>query len=123
MSTPDPAPSRLEKRQSPFPDAGEARLFLEKNNYTQRRLIDGAALLPFFGMLLFLVPIVWPKEDAGERVFTSSAALYIFIVWLVLILMGAYLTWRIKPVDDGDTAEKTAPVDESEEQGPTEWAR
>ncbi|TDK41225.1 hypothetical protein [Antarcticimicrobium luteum] len=64
-------------------------VFLERQTYRRRRLMDAARLLPVLGALLFAVPLLWPgAEDAGTAapVPTSRAIRYIFVVWALLIL-------------------------------------
>ena len=70
-------------------------LFLERRSYRQRRLMDAARLLPLLGVLLWLIPLLWPQRDpAGEvaAVSTSSAILYIFGVWVVLALIALFVS-------------------------------
>ena len=64
-------------------------VFLERQTYRRRRLMDAARLLPVLGALLFAVPLLWPAaNDAGGAapVPTSRAIRYIFVVWALLIL-------------------------------------
>lgn len=64
-------------------------LFLERQSYRRRRLTDAARLLPFLGAALLAVPLLWPDHRAeGEAVPLSSAILYIFACWGLLILVG-----------------------------------
>lgn len=63
-------------------------VFLERQSYRRRRLSDAARLLPLLGALLFAVPLLWPQGDAGDRMPTSSAILYIFGIWASLILVN-----------------------------------
>lgn len=70
-------------------------LFLERHSYRQRRLMDAARLLPVLGVLLWLIPLLWPQRDAAGQVAavsTSSAILYIFGVWVVLALIALLLS-------------------------------
>ncbi len=53
-------------------------------NNRQRRLGDAAKLVPFLAAILMLVPVLWSLGSA-----TSSAMVYIFSVWgLLIILIG-----------------------------------
>ena len=52
-----------------------------------QRVKESALILPFVGMILFLLPIMWPRSsevgaDAGTS--TSTALIYLFIVPLLL---------------------------------------
>jgi len=71
-------------------------LFLERRSYRRRRLVDVARLLPLLGVLLLLVPLMWPGSDraavaSGQvaPVPMSTAITYIFAVWVVLIAGAA----------------------------------
>ncbi|MDX5401781.1 MAG: hypothetical protein LPK02_05410 [Rhodobacterales bacterium] len=69
--------------------------FLERRRYRQRRLMDAARLLPLLGVVLWLIPLLWPQRDpAGEvaAVSTSNAILYIFGVWILLALIALFLS-------------------------------
>lgn len=75
-------------------------VFLERQSYRRRRLMDAARLLPVFGAALFMVPLLWSSGDDGEAaVHTSTAMIYLFGVWAVLILCAAMFSkfarrWR-----------------------------
>ncbi|OZB15097.1 MAG: hypothetical protein B7X55_10160 [Rhodobacterales bacterium 34-62-10] len=84
-------------------------LFLERRSYRQRRLMDAARLLPLLGVLLWLIPLLWPQRDpAGEvaAVSTSSAILYIFGVWVLLALIALFVSLMLdskaETADDGN---------------------
>ena len=78
-------------------------LFLERQTYRRRRLMDAARFLPFVGGFLLVVPVVW----AGTSM-TTSGTLYIFGLWLLLIVVAGLLSRRLKTriddteIDDGD---------------------
>lgn len=70
-------------------------LFLERRSYRQRRLMDAARLLPLLGVLLWLIPLLWPQRDPADEVAavsTSSAILYIFGVWVLLALIALFVS-------------------------------
>jgi hypothetical protein len=73
-------------------------LFLERRSYRQRRLMDAARLLPLLGVLLWLVPLLWPQGSGQsapaqvDAVSTSSAILYIFGVWILLAFAALFLS-------------------------------
>ncbi|SLN75274.1 hypothetical protein [Ruegeria meonggei] len=61
-------------------------LFLERQSYRRRRLTDAARLLPVLGAALIAIPLLWPSGDAvQDGIPLSSAILYIFSCWVVLI--------------------------------------
>lgn len=64
-------------------------VFLERQSYRRRRLADAARILPFLGAGVICVPLLWPDASAGEAAMPlSSAILYIFSCWAVLILVS-----------------------------------
>ncbi|MEM9576593.1 MAG: hypothetical protein AAF999_06235 [Pseudomonadota bacterium] len=69
-------------------------VFLERRNYRRRRMTDAMRLVAVLGVLLWLIPIIWPNgQDGTTDAMPMSAALYyIFGVWLVLIGLAAVLT-------------------------------
>lgn len=73
-------------------------VFLERRSYRQRRLVDAARLLPLAGALLWLVPLLWPQDggpDVAQQipaVPTSSAIIYIFGIWIILVLSAMFLS-------------------------------
>jgi len=86
----DDAPAAPAPPVNGQPRNGQA-LFLERQSYRRRRLVDMARLLPLLGVLLLLLPLLWPAGD-GTQAHTpmSSAITYIFAVWALLIF-GAML--------------------------------
>ncbi len=79
-------------------------LFLEQDSYRQRRLRDVGRALPILGILLWLVPLLWARE--GDNIATTGAAAqFIFGVWLILIVLTAIISSRIRPdpEDEKDT--------------------
>ncbi len=68
--------------------------FVEQRTYRRRRLMDIARLAPLIGVLLFLVPLLWPEGDSsaapegGGTSSMSSAMIYIFSVWVGLVLFS-----------------------------------
>ncbi len=78
----------------------ERRLFLERRGYTQKRIIDGARLLPVLGLVLFMVPLIWPKADEDVVIESSTSTLYIFAVWFALIFVGGFLAMRVGAISE-----------------------
>lgn len=81
-------------REGPDNDMAEQMhpsVFLERQSYRRRRLMDAARILPLLGALLFALPLLWPMSapdnatgDAGVAM--SGAIVYVFSVWTVLIV-------------------------------------
>ena len=53
----------------------------------QRRVLDAANLLPLLAIVLIVIPILWASGRA-----TSSALVYVFSVWMVLIGLSGVLS-------------------------------
>jgi len=97
-----------------------APLFLEREYYRRRRLMDAARILPVLGLVLFLLPALWRR--AGDPN-TAGEAIYLFVVWAMLILAAALLARPLrrseaprpparpdpapKPVSDDASAQET----------------
>lgn len=75
-------------------------LFLARETYRRRRLMDAARALPVLGAFLFLVPMLWARGSE-----TSDGTLYIFAVWFGLIVLSAAISRRLGPGTDGERAE------------------
>lgn len=82
--------------------------FLARSSYRRRRIIDAARLLPFLGIFVFFLPILWHPADTPEPD-TARGGFYLFGGWLALIL-AAYLLARVLgraepvPTEDEDGA-------------------
>lgn len=61
-------------------------LFLARAVYRQRRLRDAARLLPLVGFFLLMLPLMW-SDTAGA----GHTAVYVFVVWALLIGLAAYV--------------------------------
>jgi len=76
-------------------------LFLERESYKQRRTTDAARLLPILGFLALCLPLLW----GGVRL-TSAGAIYLFLVWALLIVIARVLARRLDKIsieqDDAD---------------------
>ncbi|MEM5543505.1 hypothetical protein WNY61_12230 [Sulfitobacter sp. AS92] len=89
-------------------------IFLEKRGYRQRRMMDAVRLLPFLGLMLWMVPLLWPvpeilpdatPETTEPAIAMSVALRYLFGVWALLILATWALWRRTRDVASGDGAE------------------
>lgn len=82
-------------------------IFLQRENYRQRRVRDAAKLVPFLGLVLWALPLSWNQDPDGGHI-GSAGLIYIFAVWVVLIVLAAVLASRIRadpsqePSDDAD---------------------
>ena len=84
-------------------------LFLARQGYRSRRVMDAARALPVLGVFLLLIPILW-TGDSGDMPSTRVGTVYLFIIWAGLIAAAAILSRYLdKPQDP------TPPVPPGEE--------
>ncbi|MCR8550281.1 hypothetical protein M4578_20865 [Salipiger sp. P9] len=76
------------------PRRGVPPVFLERQSYRRRRVIDAARVLPLIGLMLWLIPLLW-REDGAAAVRSSSAIVYLFGVWAFLVLGAVILSTRL----------------------------
>ena len=87
------------------PRRSKPPVFLERQSYRRRRVIDAARVLPFIGLLLWLIPLLW-REEGTAAVRSSSAIVYLFGVWALLVLGAGVLSWRLTAqAREADTGE------------------
>lgn len=60
-------------------------VFLARGPYRRRRLRDAARILPFFGAVMFLMPLLWPERGTGRN------GLYMLAAWLLLVFAAWFL--------------------------------
>ncbi|EIE50506.1 hypothetical protein C357_14072 [Citreicella sp. 357] len=73
---------------------GKPLVFLERQSYRRRRVIDAARVLPFIGLLLWLLPLLW-REEGAAAVRSSSAIVFLFGTWFALVGAAAVLSWKL----------------------------
>ncbi|NVO28559.1 hypothetical protein HJ526_14105 [Donghicola sp. C2-DW-16] len=71
----------------------ENPLFLERQRYRMRRIMDAARFAPVLAAFLFLIPLMW---GAGQEVPTASALIFIFGAWAGLIAVTAFLSHKLR---------------------------
>jgi hypothetical protein len=81
--------------------APRAPLFLERQTYRRRRLMDAARILPVAGLVGLLVPVLWSGDGQTS---TASEAVYIFGLWLSRIVAALGLS---RPLDAAIERETT----------------
>lgn len=72
-------------------------LYLARRSYRQRRLRDAARVLPIAVAILWILPLVASAPK------TSTTSLYLFGIWLMMILIAAGITWKLR--DEPEQAE------------------
>ncbi|WP_375176078.1 hypothetical protein [Pseudooceanicola sp.] len=84
-------------------------LFLGRGSYRQRRLADAARLLPVLGAVLMMLPLLWPREGAENVPTTSTAMIYVFGCWLLLVAAAGLLAvWLDPTVSEAETEDDPA---------------
>lgn len=95
--------------------------FLDRNSYRQRRFRDLARVLPFLGAVLAAMPLLWPRTGA-DAAQTSSALIYLFVVWVSLIVMARALASKVAdggaaPPADGAAADASRDASDAGQAG------
>ncbi len=81
-------------------------LFLERQSYRRRRLMDAARLLPFLGAAMIALPLLWPDDSGGvEAVPLSGAILYVFACWFALIAISVVFGFAARRLAAGEQTE------------------
>lgn len=65
--------------------------FLERAGYRQRRMRDGARLLPLFAIVMMILPLMWPRETPDQSL-TSTSMVYLFSLWAGLVVVAFILS-------------------------------
>jgi hypothetical protein len=69
-----------------------APIFLERRSYRRRRLGDAARLVPVFGLVLILLPILWESDATAAARLMAWEGVYLFVIWGLLILVAGILS-------------------------------
>lgn len=74
-------------------------MFLARESFRRRRLMDMARVLPFIGFVAVLLPLFWPAPEETAPA-TQNEMLYLFAVWVVLIISAAGIALRLTAAMD-----------------------
>ncbi|MDO6726489.1 MAG: hypothetical protein ACRBBO_00545 [Cognatishimia sp.] len=74
-------------------------VFLERQTYRRRRLIDWIRFLPIIGLMLWMVPLLWPIEG-DKQVSSANAIIYIFAIWFALVFLKALSAQALRHTAD-----------------------
>jgi len=90
------------------------QVFLERQTYRRRRMMDAARLLPLLGAALLAVPLLWPQPasdtvGADGAVPMSAAIAYVFGVWAGLIGLSVLFGLFARHLTRSDTRSDTRP--------------
>jgi hypothetical protein len=83
--------------------------FLGRDSYRMRRVMDAARILPVFGLILLLLPLMRhsPEFEAPP---TAAEAVYLFMVWAVLIIAAFLLSlWLRRALDPSESSKRRTP--------------
>lgn len=94
-------------------------VFLERDLYRRRRVIDATKLLPIVGVALFVLPVLTIDETQAAHVSTSARLIYFFSVWGLLIAIAFVLSRWLRSdatsaTSTGASRGKQAPPDPSD---------
>jgi hypothetical protein len=77
-----------------------APLYLARESYKRRRLIDAQRLLPIILFLLYLLPLVWGGEDSGSPIGLGVRSyVHVFVIWGCAIGSVAFITRALMRAD------------------------
>ena len=79
----------------------KSQVFLERDSYRRRRLTDAIRLLPMLGLIVFMVPLLWPVQDGDTAGLSTSVALrFLFFGWILLAGLGFILWLKSRPASN-----------------------
>ena len=87
-----------------MPRRPQRPLFLARPSYRRRRLRDAARLLPVFGLLFLVLPLLWSAPGAGPRD-TGGDVVYLFAIWALLVAFAAAFAPGLSASADQDAPE------------------
>ncbi|MFN4099982.1 MAG: DUF6611 family protein [Pararhodobacter sp.] len=90
-------------------------LFLERETYRRRRLMDAARILPVAGFVLILLPVLWTQGGSAS---TAREALYLFGLWLALVIAAALMSGPLRAALRRETAPPPVTRQTGPEDGP-----
>ena len=88
-------------------------LFLARQSYRRRRLIDASRHVPLFGAVIMLIPLLWTEPGSGSL---AVRGLFLFAAWGVLVVVSAGLARLLAVTSDGSGGGAAAP-DQAEAPG------
>lgn len=81
-------------------------LFVERETYRRRRLIDAARILPVAGLVALLLPVLWSQSGQTS---TANEALYLFGLWFAMILAARMMARPLREEVERDAAAPPTP--------------
>lgn len=92
-------------------------VFLERDLYRRRRVIDAAKLLPICGIVLFLFPVLTLDDRQPDQIATASRLIYFFSVWFFLIAVAFVLSRWVRPEVNDPPSETDRDADQTDPVG------
>lgn len=77
-------------------------VFVQRRTYRRRRMQDAARLLPILGAVLILLPLLWSGEEAR----TARVMLYLFVIWILLVGLAAFLSAYLATPEEDEEPER-----------------
>lgn len=79
---------------------GSQPVFVGRESYRVRRWRDAARMLPVAGLVLWLIPLLWPPGETGN----AAILIHVFAVWAGLVVAARIIAPRARPdlTEDGD---------------------
>jgi hypothetical protein len=71
-------------------------LFLARRSYRRRRMMDAVRVLPLFGTVLLMIPLLWRPAETTEAD-TAHGVVYLFAIWALLIVSAFGLARGLAP--------------------------
>ena len=70
-------------------------VFLERDRYRTRRLVDGLRVFPILAAVLWIFPVLW-TYDAENPPNIALGAIYLFCTWATMIGISFVLVRRLR---------------------------
>lgn len=90
---------------------------LERNLYRGRRLIDAVRLLPWLGLILFILPALFAPEAPEQASSTAFRLLYFIAAWLLMICLALIIAHSLKRQDRATPQDNSPPQDRGPRNG------
>ncbi|MGB8621881.1 MAG: hypothetical protein WCD16_03585 [Paracoccaceae bacterium] len=86
-------------------------LFLARQNYRSRRMMDMARLLPVLGLFLFMLPLI---SRWGSGAGMVGHLIYLFTAWFGLILLAGLMSRRLARLNAEDATRQSLAEEEKD---------
>lgn len=84
-------------------------LYLAREGYRKRRLVDAQRILPVALFVLLVLPLLWGGEGTGRPVGDGlNAVIHVFVVWAIGITAMVFLSIALRRRDALEAESPTA---------------